>query len=380
MRGYRAKGTIARCRVTIASRRLMVVFGVGIAAILHAQVSMGAVADQAECPNESLRSTLASKSLPDCRAYEMVTPVFKEGYPLLVRSFASDGESAIVDSLATLAGTPGSTELLIENGLYLDARTPQGWRLTPMNPPLSEFVGQFPLAAEADDGDTLWEQHKADQPTSVRDLYVRSPNDVFHAIGPLSPIEVFEEEPSDVILSDESSLDLPVAATSDYQHVVLVAKFAEARWPFDSTAGGETHSLYEYSGTGNKEPILVGVTGGKGDDHLIASCGTALGSSPFGSAYNALSRDGETIFFSVNACGAAPATTEVYARVHGALTSAGRPETVDISESQCTEACSSAPSGKNYEGASEDGKRVFFTSTQKLTNNAVERDGKRQCH
>ena len=40
-------------------------------------------------------------------------------------------------------------------------------------------------------------------------------------------------------------------------------------------------------------------------------------------------------------------------------------ETIDVSASECTEAAA-ANLGKNFEGASENGEQVFFTSTQKL--------------
>ena len=96
-----------------------------------------------------------------------------------------------------------------------------------------------------------------------------------------------------------------------------------------------------------------------------------------GSAYNALSSDGETIFFTPavkeegGCLGAAPSSAEVYARLHGSVTSPVEAETVDVSESECTEACG-GESGKNFEGASEDGQMAFFTSTQKLTNDAVD--------
>ncbi len=303
----------------------------------------------------------------------MVSPPYKEGYPLLASSFASNGESAILNSQAKLAGNPGSGETIFPQGsVYLAGREASGWGLAPLNPPLSQFVGQIPLAAlsaEADDGDTLWEQHTPAQPASSRDLYVRSAGGVYSLIGPLSPHEHPEEIPGNVIIGGFTGLDEAVAATHDYSHVAVEAANAEDRWEFDETAR-ETRSLYEYSGTGNSEPVLVGVEGEKGSRKLIATCGTSLGSES-GSDYNALSADGEAIFFTVDGCNPGPAGEEIYARIHGALTSAEPAETVRISESECTEACSFRPSGKNFEGASEDGSKVFFTSTQKLTNDAL---------
>ncbi len=324
--------------------------------------------------NETLRVALNSNLLPDCRTYEMVSPPYKEGYPLLASSFASNGESAILNSQAKLAGNPGSGETIFPQGsAYLaERREASGWDLAPLNPSLSQFVGQIPLAAlsaEADDGDTLWEQHTPAQPASSRDLYVRFADGVYSLIGPLSPHERPEEIPGNVIVGGFIGLDEAVAATHDYGHVAIEAANAGDRWEFDETAG-ETRSLYEYSGTGNSDPVLVGVEGEKGSRKLIATCGTSLGSES-GSDYNALSANGEAIFFTVDACNPGPTSEEIYVRIHGALTSAERAETVRVSESECTEACSFRPSSKNFEGASEDGSKVFFTSTQKLTNDAV---------
>jgi hypothetical protein len=112
------------------------------------------------------------------------------------------------------------------------------------------------------------------------------------------------------------------------------------------------------------------VTGGKGSTQLVSKCGAVLGSGEGRSEYNALSADGETIFFSTSAhCSAGE--KNVYARLHGSVVSSQAAETVDVSESECTAACG-GESGKNFEGASEDGHEVFFTSTQKLTNGAVD--------
>src|SRR6185312_17333315 len=62
-----------------------------------------AVGSQPECTNESLRSALDLTLLPNCRAYEMVSPPYKEGYPTLVVSVAASGDSAILSSLGALA-------------------------------------------------------------------------------------------------------------------------------------------------------------------------------------------------------------------------------------------------------------------------------------
>jgi hypothetical protein len=329
------------------------------------------------CPNEALRQELGSGFLPDCRAYEMVTPVFKEGYEFFPQGVSSDGDRTFLYSYAAVAGAEGSANSILEAGLYLDTRTAGGWRLESVNAPASEFIQKF-IAGEPGSGESLWEQHTPAQSDSTHDLYIRSAKGVYSLVGPLATPENSVGEPSNVMLLG-SLHAVVLGATSDYGHVVISAEgpgAAGERWPFDETIG-EAESLYEYSGTGNEQPILVGVGGGeKGGHDLLGKCGTRLGSRYLtGSAYNALSGDGETIFFTVLPCGGAPAVSEVWARRHGSSRSSLPAESVDVSarapEPACTGACRLSPeSDKEFEGASENGERVFFTSTQQLLDGA----------
>jgi hypothetical protein len=358
-------------RAAVGLRRagLGLVFVMVALGFLCVPLSAMAAGGEAGCENEALRTSFGWLALPDCRAYEMVSPPYKEGYPMFAKSYSTDGGKAILFSLANLAGTPGAGESAVENVLYLDRRTAAGWQISPLNASSSEFVGQVPVAVEAETGATLWEQHTPGQSKFTVGLYHRSATGVFSLMGRLNlPREVEEEEASDVMNLSPEHFDVPVAATSDYQHVLLFGVLSEDYWPFDLTQGTKG-SLYEYSGLGNSEPVLVGVTGGKGSRQLVGLCGTHLGG--IGSTYNALSGDGETVFFTVfPGCGA-PASAEVYARLHGSLSSPAVASTVDVSASECAVACG-GESGKNFEGASEDGQRVFFTSTQKLTDDAVD--------
>ena len=353
-------------------RGLLLLLGLMVISVLvGGSLSVVATAHAEACSNEALRTELGSGSLPDCRAYEMVTPPYKEGYSLFAFQYSANGEKAIVGGLAALAGTPGSGETPLEGDLYVDTRTPTGWQLSPLNAPMSEFVGQRPLGYEANKGLTLWNQHTPAQSSTTRNMYIRSATGAYSLVGPLGvPFVGEEEEENNFISVIATHYDQPIAATSDFGHVVLLAKSSEDHWPFDETYGSA--SLYEYSGVDNTQPILVGVRGGKkGSTEVISGCGTVFGSGAGeGSAYNALSADGESVFFTATACEGRPA--ELYARLHGSLVSPGVAKTVDVSGSECNPACAGETSGKNFEGASEDGGVVFFTSTQQLTNDAVD--------
>ena len=361
---------------SVFSRYVLVVGGLAVVLACCSQSTL-AVADQT-CESETLRATFGSLFLPDCRTYERVSPSYTEGYPIFVANRSTDGEKAILTSLGSLDSV-GAGESVARGTVYLDTRTSSGWQLSSLDAPLSEFVGQVPLALEPASGETLWEQHTPAESIDRRGMYVRTAgvNPVYRFVGPLNiPFEGESQEASTSIYLGRYHTMHPLAATSDYEHIVMEGGASEDRWPFDMTPASARSSLYEYSGTGNSQPILVGVKGSeKGNADLVGHCGTELGSERVGSTYNALSEKGTSVFFTVlpeSICGeSAPQTVEIYARKNGALVDPGPAVTTDVSESICTSVCG-GESGKNFEGASADGGQVFFTSTQKLINDAVD--------
>lgn len=96
----------------------------------------------AECPNESLRGG-PSANLPDCRAYEQVTPVEKSGQdaplipsnvlaPVGTPQAAVSGDGVAYSSLGAFSGSVASSPF------YVAKRgTTAGWSSTPIVPPQS---------------------------------------------------------------------------------------------------------------------------------------------------------------------------------------------------------------------------------------------------
>jgi hypothetical protein len=371
-------------------------------ALTVALFALPAAASAETCPNEQLRAEDQSTSLPDCRAYELVSPPYKQGHPIYIaersRDISTDGSHVIAVGFGVFAGAeddpPGDS--FGAGATYELSRTPVGWLAQSITPPATQFgedAFQQQLVS-SDFGTTTWVLNTPAQFLQQRDLYLRSPEGTFARVGPMTPPGAANNDDA-----------RPLEGSSDLSHVLFV--LYETRWPGDTTltegvATTVTPSLYEASGRIGAEPKLVGVSNegplaSNAEAHLIGQCGTALGAESKSS--HTVSADGKTVFFvaqgeSTGLCGerlghlerceaegksaneceerfgarpAGPEVSEVYARVAAS-------RTIAISEpvlpaGQCAGACAAAAHEEGvFQGASADGSKVFFLTTQPLLN------------
>jgi hypothetical protein len=204
-----------------------------------------------------------------------------------------------------------------------------------------------------------------------QDLYVREADGIMVKIGPLIPPSASVGPPAggyqEFIYGPEEVLNAD--ASADLSHVVFSVATNAPLWPGDTTLNKQSGaSLYEYAGTGNGEPELVGVSGGRGSESVISPC-TYLGAPPGrdGDIYNAVSSEGGLVYFTAEAGNKClppegPEVTQVYARLDGL-------QTVAISEpkgSQCSACQTGTPAPASFAGASEDGSQAFFLTEQEL--------------
>jgi hypothetical protein len=95
------------------------------------------------CPNAALRFG-PSANLPDCRAYELVTPAVKEDNSLIFGAYGfADGEHVYFASILPLPGAKDGAE----QGA-LSSRTPAGWITTPLT--VAQGSGVTPNFATSD--------------------------------------------------------------------------------------------------------------------------------------------------------------------------------------------------------------------------------------
>jgi hypothetical protein len=321
----------------------------------------------AECPNETLRSELRSSALPDCRAYELATPVYKEGVNLTAEyAISQDGSHVIGGSTGAFAGAEdgqlGSSN--VTGVAYEFSRAVSGWQAFSLAPPASQYNNNGMVDTSVDLSASLWELGARSQSLGLTDFYLERPRGTFTEVGPATPSSI----------ADNAGHYIYLGASADLSHVFFSAE-PGFRWPVDGTTGDTT--IYEYVGTGNTAPLLVGVSGDRGSTKLESQCGTRLGSADtvsanrfgsfHGSAYNAISSSGQRVFFTAVACGEPP-VDEVFAREEVSPTQS---RTVAISEPAKEEGCEACQTGEGlmpaeFQGASEDGSKVFFTTAQEL--------------
>ena len=260
----------------------------------------GAVAGQ-PCPNEQVRiDEPFGLALPDCRAYEQVSPAEKNladalGAITTVRS-ASSGEAMAYDSLGPFALTGGAQEGSSQLfNTYLSLREGEGWPTTKLDPPVSPGGSAQPLALSED----------------LRYAFERSDDQ-----PPLTPEGVEGHEA--VYLRDNATGTerlLFGLAAGEKASFFLVADAAEdSRVFFESAndlsekAAPGTRNLYEWHEgklslvnllPGGSAPTAGAGAGQRGPGAVQES--VELPDHSFGSvsyfAQNAVSRDGSEIYF-----------------------------------------------------------------------------------
>jgi hypothetical protein len=394
---------------------------IGIALLVMLSTLTGTAAAETVCPNAALR-TGPSANLPDCRAYELVTPVNKNGGEAEVEELSPSGESAQISSRATLQSeTTGD----IAGGFsfYTLTRTAEGWASTSIAPSASEYEGpyhgfsffsKYLRGISLDGRSTLWVTRRRTDPEPekrVDDLYLeRTPGGPLSEVGPMAPPSWPSPDfPQVGIEQEELGTTQVVEYSQDLSHVLLAGrgepehgnKPGEGIWQNQWTPGSETApgdpTLYEYVGTGNTAPLPVGVNN---EGKVISDCGIVLGGrgADQAEAYgqleihitvnsdNPISANGSTVFFVARVRSEAPAQApcssglvgnELYARIDNGEPGAHTVAISEPSEADCR-ACHTELSvregsyrggGAYFQGASEDGSKVFFTTYQPLLGN-----------
>ncbi len=264
------------------------------------------------CPNEALR-TGPSANLPDCRAYEQLTPVLKEGsqepfaYAAAVVAYAvpgEDGESLMLYAEAVNWGAGPDAG----HSPYFFSRTAAGWRMTGAAiEPEFGVKETYPEVFSPDLASFAFESVVGTSPV------VQASDVEFRTGPPGGPYTTVATVPKKEVGGRSAGW---VAASADSSKLILQVEDRDLVEPASTTKSG--FDLYEYSG-GALRQVNV-----QSDGEAIGSCGAKIvpsrASEGNTSSPDAVSGDGSRVFFEAvpgNDCSAPP---HLYMRVNGTST------------------------------------------------------------
>ncbi len=199
---------------------------------------------------------------------------------------AEDGSRVIAPSVQCFAGSSSCTaDRETEGDPFAFTRTSGGWVASPLAPSAGQLELNTPMALNATAGTALFSGPAGRG--GVEDFYARRSDGSLADVGPV------------LLPSIGASGYGEHVQTADLSHIVYETSDG-SYWPFDATTQGS--GLYEYVGSGNTAPVLVGVSGGPGSTDLISKCGTTfLGGPGIAGFDHSLSSDGRTVFFTAKA-------------------------------------------------------------------------------
>jgi WD40-like Beta Propeller Repeat len=339
------------------------------------------------CTNE--RSGFAT-TLPDCRTYELVSPVDKRGsdvigLPLRVRS-ATDGDAVTYAASTSFGDSQGSTTAGVE---YMSVRGTDSWLthpLTPFQAPVEQpsgfssgqFTGEFSPGLDMGifRGLTPVPGTGGDNVAGVANLYLAS--------GMRSGIPHFQllsdaaEPVSAVPVETAPHINL-AGASADFEHVIF-----ETHDNLTLGANGFGDKAYEWSGG---ELRLVGILPDDacGAPPCIAPASVigagalvdlTFGSGTYTNLAHAISDDGSRIFFTARSSpdwGSLGSTSvgfagSLYVRINGQ-------STVQVDATERSTPDPKGPGRSQFQMASPDGKTAFFLSREELVDGDTDGTG-----
>lgn len=318
----------------------------------------------ASCPNEGAPGTAL---LSECRAWEMVSPPAKNGGDVTAAAettrIAADGSAAQFLSPSAFGDASGAGA----RSEYESVRTPSGWQTHGILPPQPattlqgivtglepRYEGGF--SADLNTGVFFaWRPLDQTDPNveAVANLYLRddlrSPGAGHYRLLTACPLCAEAEGRPLEGLVNQTQIPIFVAASADFKHVLFLSRFNLAR---PANSGGR--KLYENE---DGQVRLVG----------ILPSGLAAAESFAAEPYvkyqeqnhiHAISSDGSKVFWSDG--------TNLYMRVD-------HQSTFELNKSELETA--EEPQPAYFGDATPDGSKVFFSSKERLTEDAPEGGG-----
>jgi hypothetical protein len=331
------------------SARRFVLVAVACLYLLAASSLLGAPVAFAEaCPNEAARSG-PSASLPDCRAYEMVTPADKSG---IVQDMAFDSVSFSEAAIPAVDGNRVALDTGIEGlgptpqpseSFVMFTRTASGWQTDSVNPPDSDgtaYLGGAGYSVFTPDLSQV-------ALISADGFFPTSPDEIFQAGPPGGPFTAMATAPLSTGTGSERRQVLGElrGATPDFSSIFIDSP--------DHTLAGASTGTNEGAEPSQTAQDIYRWEDGKLS--VVDQTSEGLPVSLCGAEFKAVSEDGSKVFFRAADNGEYPYREPSCPQQAGRLyMRVGDSNPVEISDGY---------SQVEFRGASADGSKVFFTTT-----------------
>jgi hypothetical protein len=318
------------------------------------------------CPENEVFRVGPSALLPDCRAYEMVSPLDKEGGDISVLVTTKTKLPAVLDQSAVDGGrfaygsyrAFGGAESAPASSQYVaDRHEGEGWISHPISPPRTKALSsatqqlQAEFKAFSPDLCDAWVQSFADPPLAAgasegfTDLYRRTDEECggksYTALNTMEPPSAGMEVELQGLSADGS-----------------VAVF-RANQPLAS--GGSAGNVQLYGVKGSEERFLCVLPGGNAFE---GSCAAGWSTGSYGGqedeVSNAVSADGQRVFWTASGNGSGSVYVRENPFVEGSeCIEEGSPCTIAVSQG-AEEAAGTK--GSQFWAAAQDGSRAIFTT------------------
>ncbi len=273
------------------------------------------------CPNEAFRTGLSAR-LPDCRAYELLTPVDKEGAeePFHYKGgtagavvVGEDGEHVALEAPAVNWGSGVSP-------YFFSREAGKSWSMVSGSP--EPETGVYKYSPELYNADLTQFAFSSEYSIEPFAGFTSESPDIEYRLGPPGgPYKTVVSVPRQEVKNDGDGW---VAANGDLSKLVLATE-DHALLGEEPTGTKSGYDLYEYTPGGGLRQLNVGESGA-----TIGSCGAkmAVGRDPaeggrLVSSPRSVSADGARVFFEAVPGGSCSEPAHLYMRVNGT-------ETVDI--------------------------------------------------
>jgi len=344
------------------------------------------------CSNAALRKEQSTTFLPDCRAYEMVSPTDKNqgGLDEHYLAISRDGNAAAYLAPALFGEPAGQQGFLAAP--YLSRRGPEGWSTA--NP--------FPHYCPIDSSSGGQASQGVFLSPSLDQALIRNPESAGCAIPPLDPAaplapggitnNLYREDLTaspaayDLLAprlgSGSNSALVYGGGSDDFSHIVYLSQTNQTDPPDSPATASKFTRLYEWEEEGQGACAQPG------------GCLALLSKDPAGNPFttessvpgettrrgfgaNAVSSNGERIYFQNQGAPDGGCGNTVACRLY---MREGGTTTYKVSTSECTASCGVDSSPASLVWANPSGDVAFFLSCDKLTDQSAPPSGSGSCN